>query len=84
MVQSTGHPLVVKLDTIKPDKAEVYCYACDKMVDDGEKLGEHLATFGMDLATQVATGKSLTQQMIDASKNLDLSAVRAFVCDALM
>jgi ubiquitin carboxyl-terminal hydrolase 5/13 len=59
--EATAHPLAVKLGTITPEgTADVYCYACnDARVD--HALQEHMATFGIHVADQVKTEKSMTE-----------------------
>ena len=47
---TTKYPLAVKLGTITPDGADVYSYDEDDMVLD-PKLNEHLAHFGIDIAS---------------------------------
>jgi ubiquitin carboxyl-terminal hydrolase 5/13 len=57
----TNHPTAVKLGTITPEgTADVYCYACDDSRLDLE-LAAHLATFGINVATQEKTQKTMTE-----------------------
>lgn len=57
----TGHPVALKLGTITPEgSADIYCYACDDAKTDPE-LNAHCATFGIHLASQTKTEKSMTE-----------------------
>lgn len=47
--EKTKYSLVVKLGTITPDGADVYCYDEDEMVED-PLLSQHLQHFGIDIA----------------------------------
>ena len=59
--QSCGHPLACKLGTITAEgSADVYCYACDDLVLDAN-LKEHLACFGIDLASARKTEQSTAE-----------------------
>ena len=70
---TSGHPLVCKMGTITPEgKASIHCYACDEEVID-ESLSAHLATFGINVATQVKTEKSIIELELEANLNLSLS-----------
>lgn len=69
----TKHPLVVKTGTITPNgDASIYCYACDNDVKD-ESLPQHLINFGIDVATQKKTDKTVTEMNLDFNINLTLS-----------
>ncbi|CAK7201366.1 ubiquitin C-terminal hydrolase Ubp14 [Sporothrix eucalyptigena] len=61
----SGHGVAVKLGSITPEgSADVYCYTCDdERIDD--KLGEHLAHWGIILAEREKTEKSLTEMQIE-------------------
>ncbi|CAK7265168.1 ubiquitin C-terminal hydrolase Ubp14 [Sporothrix epigloea] len=61
----SGHGVAVKLGSITPEgSADVYCYTCDdERIDD--KLGEHLAHWGIMLAERQKTEKSLTEMQIE-------------------
>lgn len=49
--EETGHGVALKLGTITPEGgASIHCYKCDDDVLDN-KLAEHLAKFGIDVAT---------------------------------
>jgi len=59
--QSSGHPAAVKLGTITPEgRADVYCYSCDDSKLDMD-LATHLANFGINVATQEKTQKTMTE-----------------------
>jgi ubiquitin carboxyl-terminal hydrolase 5/13 len=59
--ETTGHPLVCKMGTITPEgQADLYCYACDDSRLD-EQLATHLATFGLNVADQTKTTKSMAE-----------------------
>ncbi len=69
------HPVALKLGTITPEgTASIHCYACDDDVLDN-KLKEHLAIFGIDIAAQVKTEKSIAEMNLEANMNLQLSKV---------
>jgi len=71
--QSTKHPLVVKTGTITPEgDASLYCYACDNDVKDPE-LANHLHNFGIDIATQKKTDKTVTEMNLEFNLNFTLS-----------
>jgi ubiquitin carboxyl-terminal hydrolase 5/13 len=71
--ESTGHPLVVKTGTITPEgDASIYCYACNDDVKDAE-LAKHLQNFGIDLATQKKTDKTVTEMNLEFNLNFTLS-----------
>lgn len=61
----SGHGVAVKLGSITPEgNADVYCYTCDdERIDD--KLGDHLAHWGIILAERQKTEKSLTEMQIE-------------------
>jgi ubiquitin carboxyl-terminal hydrolase 5/13 len=57
----TGHGPAVKLGTITSEgTADVYCYKCDDSKLDLE-LATHLATFGINVLTQLKTEKTMTE-----------------------
>jgi ubiquitin carboxyl-terminal hydrolase 5/13 len=59
--ESSGHAVAVKLGTITPEgQADVYCYSCDDSKLDLE-LAAHLANFGINVATQEKTQKTMTE-----------------------
>ena len=53
--EHTKYPLAVKLGTITPDRADVYSYLEDDMVED-PLLNKHLAHFGIDIASMIKVG----------------------------
>ena len=71
--ETSGHPLVCKMGTITPEgKASIHCYACDEEVID-ESLSLHLATFGINVCTQIKTEKTIAEMELEANLNLTLS-----------
>jgi len=68
-----GHGVAVKLGSITPEgTADIYCYKCDdERVDD--KLGEHLAHWGIVLAERQKTEQSLTEMQIEQNLKWDFS-----------
>lgn len=75
--ESTGrkYPLVVKLGTITPDGADVYCYATDRMVLD-PLLDKHLKHWGLDRSKMYKTDKDMTQLTVERqSKAFEESAI---------
>ncbi|KAI1495969.1 ubiquitinyl hydrolase [Biscogniauxia marginata] len=67
------HGVAVKLGSITPEgTADVYCYQCDDERVDGE-LGAHLAHWGIILAEQVKTEKSLTEMQIEQNLRWEFS-----------
>ncbi|KAF5392582.1 hypothetical protein D9757_002232 [Collybiopsis confluens] len=69
----TQHPVSVKLGTITPEgNADIYCYACnDAKLDPA--LSAHLAIFGINVATQQKTEKSMTELQIEHNLKYDFS-----------
>ncbi|OAQ58368.1 ubiquitin carboxyl-terminal hydrolase [Pochonia chlamydosporia 170] len=69
----SGHGVAVKLGSITPEgTADIYCYKCDdERIDD--KLGEHLAHWGIMLAERQKTEKSLTEMQIEQNLKWDFS-----------
>ncbi|GAA6016937.1 hypothetical protein JCM11491_006918 [Sporobolomyces phaffii] len=69
----TGHAVAVKLGTIQPDgSADVYCYACDDARTDPH-LAQHLSTFGIKVAEQTKTEKSMTELQVEQNLNFDFA-----------
>jgi len=65
--QSSIHPVAVKLGTITPEgQADVYCYTCDDSKLDLD-LAAHLANFGINVATQEKTQKTMTELVSEAT-----------------
>ncbi|KAG1814654.1 uncharacterized protein BJ212DRAFT_1512291 [Suillus subaureus] len=70
---TTQHPVCVKLGTITPEGgADVYCYACNDARIDPE-LVTHLSTFGINVAAQKKTEKSMTELQIEQNLLFDFS-----------
>ncbi|KAI0207019.1 ubiquitin carboxyl-terminal hydrolase 14 [Astrocystis sublimbata] len=69
----SGHAVAVKLGSITPEgSADVYCYQCDEERLDGD-LASHLAHWGVMLADQVKTEKSLTEMQIEQNLRWEFS-----------
>ena len=57
----TKHAVVCKLGTITPEgTADIFCYVCNDMKID-ESLTQHLRHFGIDVADQKKTDKSMAE-----------------------
>ncbi|GJJ14841.1 hypothetical protein Clacol_009109 [Clathrus columnatus] len=71
--QESGHPISVKLGTITPEgNADIFCYTCgDSKLD--HDLSHHLAMFGINIATQTKTEKSITELQIEQNLKFDFS-----------
>ncbi|EIW75842.1 ubiquitinyl hydrolase [Coniophora puteana RWD-64-598 SS2] len=68
-----GHAACVKLGTITPEgNADIYCYACDEPRLDPE-LAAHLGNFGINVAGQKKTEKSLAELQIEQNLAFDFS-----------
>ncbi|KAH8887888.1 ubiquitinyl hydrolase [Thozetella sp. PMI_491] len=67
------HGVAVKLGSITPEgTADVYCYTCDdERIDDN--LAAHLANWGIILAEQQKTEKSLTEMQIEQNLRWEFS-----------
>ncbi|KAF8590157.1 ubiquitinyl hydrolase [Ramaria rubella] len=71
--EETGHPVAVKLGTITPEgNADIYCYTCNDSKLDPE-LALHLSAFGINIATQIKTEKSVTELQIEQNLKFDFS-----------
>ncbi|GJE89413.1 ubiquitin carboxyl-terminal hydrolase [Phanerochaete sordida] len=71
--EETKHPVSVKLGTITPEgSADIYCYHCNDARVDPE-LATHLAAFGINVATQTKTEKSMTELQIEHNLKFDFS-----------
>ncbi|KIK70466.1 hypothetical protein GYMLUDRAFT_234930 [Collybiopsis luxurians FD-317 M1] len=69
------HPISVKLGTITPEgNADIYCYACNDAKLD-PSLATHLAAFGINVATQQKTEKSMTELQIEHNLKYDFSLI---------
>ncbi|BGP37934.1 ubiquitin C-terminal hydrolase Ubp14 [Rhodotorula kratochvilovae] len=74
---TTGHAVAVKLGTIEPDgSADVYCYACDDARVDPD-IAQHLSTFGIEVATQKKTEKSMTELQVEQNLTFDFAMTGA-------
>lgn len=61
------------MGTITPEgNASIHCYTCDDEVLDPE-LPAHLQIFGIDVAQQVKTEKTIAEQELQANLELTLS-----------
>ncbi|CRK37004.1 hypothetical protein BN1708_007259 [Verticillium longisporum] len=70
---ASGHGVAVKLGSITPEgTADVYCYKCDDERIDSD-LNQHLAHWGIILAEQQKTEKSLTEMQIEQNLKWDFS-----------
>ncbi|GAA5848588.1 hypothetical protein JCM8547_004563 [Rhodosporidiobolus lusitaniae] len=75
--QETGHAVAVKMGTIEPDgSADVYCYACDDARIDPD-IAKHLGTFGIEVASQKKTEKSMTELNIEQNLTFDFAMTGA-------
>ena len=72
--EQTGHSVVLKLGTVTPKGADLYCYACDTEVKD-PKLAEHLSFFGINMANATKTAKSLGEMAYDLTMQHDYKAI---------
>lgn len=71
---STSHPCTVKLGTITPHGADVYCYACDDMVKDANLAG-HMQFFGIDISVAKKTAKTMGELEYDYSTSFDFNLI---------
>ncbi|KIJ64045.1 hypothetical protein HYDPIDRAFT_133380 [Hydnomerulius pinastri MD-312] len=70
---ATQHAVCVKLGTITPEGgADIYCYACNDARIDPE-LTTHLSAFGINVASQKKTEKSMTELQIEQNLTFDFS-----------
>ncbi|GAA5894063.1 hypothetical protein JCM8208_002337 [Rhodotorula glutinis] len=73
----TGHAVAVKQGTIEPDgSADVYCYACDDARVDLD-IAKHLSTFGIEVASQKKTEKSMTELQVEQNLTFDFAMTGA-------
>ncbi|KAI9482876.1 MAG: hypothetical protein EXX96DRAFT_599574 [Benjaminiella poitrasii] len=71
--EKTGHGVNVKMGTITPEgTADIYCYSCDDARLD-ENLAIHLAIWGINVAQQVKTEKSMTELQLEQNLKFDFS-----------
>jgi len=68
------HALAVKLGSITPEgHVDVYCYACnDDKLD--PNVASHLAYWGIDIAKQTKTEKSMTELQLEQNMNWDFNS----------
>lgn len=65
--------MALKLGTITPEgTADIYCYSCNDARIDPE-LKAHCATFGIHLASQIKTEKSMTELQLEHNIKFDFS-----------
>jgi ubiquitin carboxyl-terminal hydrolase 5/13 len=69
----SGHAVAVKLGSITSNgTADIYCYACnEERIDD--KVGAHLAHWGIMLAERQKTEKSLMEMQVDENLRWEFS-----------
>ena len=69
----TSHAVAVKLGSITPEgTADIYCYSCNDERTDPE-LVAHLAHWGINIAEQQKTEKSLAEMQIDQNLRWEFS-----------
>lgn len=72
--EQTKHPLAVKLGSITPDgHVDVFCYACNDDVKD-PSIREHLSYWGIDIAKQTKTEKSMTELQLEQNLSWDFNS----------
>ncbi|GAB5587621.1 ubiquitin C-terminal hydrolase Ubp14 [Umbelopsis nana] len=71
--EKTGHAVCCKLGTITPEgTADIYCYSCnDARLD--MYLASHLANWGISVAEQQKTEKSMTELQLEQNLKFDFS-----------
>ncbi|CEP16653.1 hypothetical protein [Parasitella parasitica] len=71
--EKTGHGVNVKLGTITAEgTADIYCYSCDDARVDAD-LATHLANWGINVAQQQKTEKSMTELQLEQNMKFDFS-----------
>lgn len=71
--EASGHSVSVKLGSITPEgSADVFCYKCSDEIKD-PLLKEHLAHWGINIADQEKTEKSLTELQLEQNMKWDFS-----------
>ncbi|KAG2202020.1 hypothetical protein INT47_006212 [Mucor saturninus] len=71
--EKTGHGVNVKLGTITAEgTADIYCYSCDEARLDND-LATHLANWGINVAHQTKTEKSMTELQLEQNMKFDFS-----------
>lgn len=69
----SGHSVAVKLHSITPEgSADIFCYGCNEERTDPE-LASHLAHWGIKIAEQEKTEKSLAEMQIEHNLNWQFS-----------
>lgn len=72
--EQTKHPLAVKLGSITPDgHVDVFCYACNDDIKD-PNIRDHLSYWGIDIAKQTKTEKSMTELQLEQNLSWDFSS----------
>ncbi|KAJ2889686.1 ubiquitin C-terminal hydrolase Ubp14, partial [Coemansia aciculifera] len=75
--EETGHCVSVKLGTITPEgTADAYCYSCDDNKMDPH-LAAHLKVFGINVAAQLKTEKSIAELQLEQNLKFDFSMTTA-------
>ncbi|KAF3492046.1 ubiquitin carboxyl-terminal hydrolase 14 [Arthroderma uncinatum] len=68
-----SHSVAVKLRSITPEgSADIYCYTCNDEKTDPE-LAQHISHWGLNIAEQEKTEKSLTELQIEQNLKWDFS-----------
>ncbi|KAI9271509.1 hypothetical protein BDA99DRAFT_297871 [Phascolomyces articulosus] len=71
--EQTGHGVSCKLGTITPEgTADIYCYSCNDARLDND-LSTHLANWGINIAQQTKTEKSMTELQLEQNLKFDFS-----------
>lgn len=72
--ENTRHPCSVKLGTITPTGADIYCYLCDDLLSDNQ-LDHHMRFFGVDIRTAKKTAKTMGELEYDYSTSFDFNKI---------
>lgn len=70
--EATQHEVSIKLGSITPEGGDVFCYKCSDEIKDPQ-LSKHLAHWGINLAEQEKTEKSLTELQLEQNIKWDFS-----------
>lgn len=71
--EASQHPLSVKLGSITAEgSVDIYCYLCDEEVKD-PSIASHLAHWGIDIAQQEKTEKSLAELQLEQNVKWDFA-----------
>lgn len=71
--EQTQHSLAAKLGSITPEgHVDIYCYSCNDDVND-PLAKNHLGHWGINIATQIKTEKSMTEMQLEQNMNWDFS-----------